>query len=113
MLLKLEYLSPIVIQIHIYVFGSAVSNLAIDISSKLPNNYRPLSSSLFTGRVEILRKIEEHFVDQGPGQHTRREFLLYGTGGAGKTQIALKFAENNNKRRAEREPIIIRHATNR
>ncbi|KAL8734464.1 MAG: hypothetical protein Q9181_003167 [Wetmoreana brouardii] len=60
--------------------------------------HQPPSSSLFTGRDDFLNALEEYFVDQGPGQHLRREYLLYGMGGAGKTQIALKFAEINRQR---------------
>lgn len=93
--------------------GSAVSNLATEPSSKLPNKHQPLSSSLFTGRKEILIKLEERFVDQGPRPHMRREFLLYGMGGAGKTRIALKFAETNRQRQAGRDLVINSYATNR
>ena len=35
------------------------------------------------------------FTDLGPGEHLRREYLLFGLGGAGKTQITLKFAESH------------------
>lgn len=62
--------------------------------------YQPLSSTLFTGREDFLSELEEFFTDQGPGQHLRREYLLHGMGGAGKTQIALKFAEQHRQRQA-------------
>jgi Holliday junction resolvasome RuvABC ATP-dependent DNA helicase subunit len=59
--------------------------------------YQPRSSSLFTGRQDFLNALEEFFTDQGPRQHLRREYLLFGMGGAGKTQIALKFAESHQQ----------------
>lgn len=41
---------------------------------------------------------EEHYMVQGDEGHERRLFLLYGQGGIGKTQTALKFAEKNSRR---------------
>lgn len=59
----------------------------------------PLSPR-FTGQEEYLEKLRDYF-----GPHTsetwqkqRRCFLLYGIGGVGKTQIALKFAEESADR---------------
>ncbi|KAG8527342.1 uncharacterized protein KY384_007494 [Bacidia gigantensis] len=55
-----------------------------------------LSSPLFTGRADHLKRMKEYF---GPRNHTerrRREFLLHGMGGAGKSQLALKFAEDQH-----------------
>ncbi|KAL9611396.1 MAG: hypothetical protein Q9167_003937 [Letrouitia subvulpina] len=60
-------------------------------TSRTSIKYQPSSSNLFTGRDGFLNALEIFFVDQGPGQHLRREYLLYGMGGAGKTQIALKY----------------------
>ncbi|KAL9041418.1 MAG: hypothetical protein Q9214_004116 [Letrouitia sp. 1 TL-2023] len=54
---------------------------------------RPASSPLFTGRTHILAALELYFQERESGQHQRREFLLCGMGGAGKTQVAMKFAE--------------------
>jgi tetratricopeptide (TPR) repeat protein len=52
----------------------------------------------FTGREEYIRQLARFFksrnIDDVP---FRREFLLYGIGGAGKTQICLKFAEKHSK----------------
>jgi hypothetical protein len=50
-------------------------------------------SEHFTGRRDILEKIDTAFSARGPGLNKRRQFLVCGMGGAGKTQIALKFVE--------------------
>ncbi|KAL2263400.1 hypothetical protein VTK26DRAFT_6942 [Humicola hyalothermophila] len=51
-------------------------------------------SRFFTGRKEILARIDACFAERETDDRPRREFLLYGLGGVGKTQIALKAAEN-------------------
>jgi hypothetical protein len=51
------------------------------------------SSQIFTGRKDYLEKLKQYF---GPGidsRQRRRQFLLYGMGGVGKTQICLRFVE--------------------
>lgn len=68
------------------------------VSPSKSRKYRPLSSPLFTGRQEILGRLENYFQVREAGQHQRREFLLHGLGGAGKTQIMLKFAETYQTR---------------
>ncbi len=70
--------------------------------------YQPVSSSLFTGREDFLNALEEFFTHQGPGEHLRREYLLYGMGGAGKTQIALKFTEKYLQRLVYVEFSLVR-----
>ena len=55
-------------------------------------------------RDEFLNALEEFFLDQGPEQHLRREYLLFGMGGAGKTQIALKFAEIYHQKQVHVDP---------
>ncbi|CAE6482651.1 unnamed protein product, partial [Rhizoctonia solani] len=50
----------------------------------------PPSSSRFTGREEYIAKARAYFTS---GSQGRRVFVLYGLGGAGKTQIALRCAE--------------------
>lgn len=69
--------------------------------------YQPSPSSLFTGRNDFLNALEEFFVDQGPGKHLRREYLLYGMGGAGKTQITLKFAQNHRQRQVHVDLVFL------
>ncbi|KAK0477682.1 acyl transferase/acyl hydrolase/lysophospholipase, partial [Armillaria novae-zelandiae] len=55
-------------------------------------------SSLFIGRQEYFSKLEEYFIEcEKPWK--RRSFLLYGMGGIGKSQIALKFAQNKQQSR--------------
>ena len=55
----------------------------------------PLPTKYFTGRDEYLKSIEAIFglpqtsIELG----RQRIFVLYGTGGMGKTQLALKFLE--------------------
>ncbi|KAJ6521296.1 P-loop containing nucleoside triphosphate hydrolase protein [Mycena vulgaris] len=50
----------------------------------------PPPSRIFHGRQNILEKMHQFFSQDLDNQHI---FLLYGLGGAGKTQIALKFIE--------------------
>ncbi|KAK3954872.1 hypothetical protein QBC32DRAFT_254378 [Pseudoneurospora amorphoporcata] len=53
-----------------------------------------LSSNFFTGRDDILRKMVKALLSNPDGGSQRRqEYLLWGMGGIGKTQIALRFAE--------------------
>ena len=54
---------------------------------------KPNSSTRFTGRINIIAKLKEHFTSPGDGLRTRKYFLLHGMGGIGKTQICLRFVE--------------------
>ncbi|KIJ92936.1 hypothetical protein K443DRAFT_112816 [Laccaria amethystina LaAM-08-1] len=56
----------------------------------------PNASTRFTGRTEILAKMNDHFSKGFDNeQHRRRKyFLLHGMGGIGKTQICLRFIED-------------------
>ncbi|KAG6875598.1 hypothetical protein C0992_003152, partial [Termitomyces sp. T32_za158] len=68
--------------------------------SLLPKNYKKISmqdiyqipapTRFFTGRKDILQKLEEYFVADSTSIEQRR-YVLYGLGGAGKTQIVLQF----------------------
>ena len=51
------------------------------------------SSALFTGRDEYLQKLRDYFNPSNGNE--RKSFLLYGLGGIGKSQICLKFIEEN------------------
>ncbi|KAJ7716912.1 hypothetical protein DFH07DRAFT_947527 [Mycena maculata] len=55
-------------------------------------NNCPLPSRIFHGRKMVLNKMHEYFAQDTGEQHI---FLLYGLGGAGKTQIALKYIEES------------------
>ncbi|KAK3336561.1 acyl transferase/acyl hydrolase/lysophospholipase [Cercophora scortea] len=61
--------------------------------SQVPRREAGVSSKFFTGRTDILRKMSAFFVKRESGKGPRREFLLHGMGGVGKTQIALKFRQ--------------------
>jgi len=50
------------------------------------------SSMMFTGRSAYLQRLKDHFAN---GMEKRKSFLLHGLGGIGKTQICLKFIEEN------------------
>lgn len=50
-------------------------------------------STIFTGREAILGKIRTYFRRHEFGDIYRKEHHIWGMGGVGKTQIALKFAE--------------------
>ncbi|KAJ7090648.1 hypothetical protein C8R44DRAFT_750881 [Mycena epipterygia] len=56
-------------------------------------NSCPPPSRIFQGRQIILKKMHEYFNEDPTKQQI---FLLYGLGGAGKTQIALKFIEQSS-----------------
>ncbi|KAF8598134.1 FabD/lysophospholipase-like protein [Ceratobasidium sp. AG-I] len=51
----------------------------------------PPPSHTFTGREDILERMRGYFFDASPTE--RRLFVLCGLGGAGKTQLALKFVD--------------------
>ena len=68
-----------------------------EISSPMIEYKRMTSSSAnFTGRSEYLVKLRDYFSVEPDKPLRRKSFLLYGMGGIGKTQICLKFAEENS-----------------
>jgi hypothetical protein len=63
---------------------------------KIEYKPRAPSSPHFTGRRDHLTKLRAFFNAESDGSHHRKSFLLYGMGGIGKTQICLKFIEENS-----------------
>ncbi|KAF5528713.1 Calcium-independent phospholipase A2-gamma [Colletotrichum aenigma] len=59
---------------------------------------RNISSPQFTGRAAILGKLDRHFCEREPGSSSRRLLRIWGMGGVGKTQIALKFRDLHGSR---------------
>ncbi|KAF8594387.1 hypothetical protein BDV93DRAFT_515829 [Ceratobasidium sp. AG-I] len=53
----------------------------------------PPPSRVFTGRQDILDQMDSYF--STPASLERRLFVLHGLGGAGKTQLALKFVQSH------------------
>ncbi|KIJ97505.1 hypothetical protein K443DRAFT_681453 [Laccaria amethystina LaAM-08-1] len=54
----------------------------------------PNPSNRFTGRIEAIAKLKKYFsINTNDSAQKRKNFLLYGMGGIGKTQICLKFIE--------------------
>ncbi len=71
-----------------------VSSAAAQPPEPLSIRRRHKAAALFTGRRAILDRLSDNFSRREPLRgHVRRVFLLHGLGGSGKTQIALKFAE--------------------
>jgi Cdc6-like AAA superfamily ATPase len=68
--------------------------------NRIPQPMRPIPvpSAIFTGRQSILQKLDKFFSPRPSGSQKRRTFVLYGMGGAGKTQTALKFVEDHGAR---------------
>jgi len=71
----------------------------VQISSTPPSQpmFQPTPSGLFTGQKVYLEALKNHFGTRGNGgQQGRSYFLLHGMGGIGKTQICLKFLEEDS-----------------
>ena len=73
---------------------NTINNILVPPETTLPPP-APLkhSSTFFTGRDEHLQRLKDHFSTNRESQ--RKSFLLHGLGGIGKTQICLKFIEQN------------------
>ena len=58
---------------------------------------KPDPSPIFTGRQDVLAKLEKIFTRQvTSGLMSKQSCLLWGMGGIGKTQICLKFIEEKS-----------------
>ncbi|KAK3310502.1 uncharacterized protein B0T15DRAFT_388954 [Chaetomium strumarium] len=51
------------------------------------------ASRFFTGRQDVLERLDAYFCARSTGGRPRREFLLHGMAGVGKSEIAFKFLE--------------------
>jgi DNA replication protein DnaC len=71
-------------------------NLTPSRAISLPYKPRAPSSTNFTGRRDYLEKLRAYFSVEHDKPLRRKSFLLCGMGGIGKTQICLKFAEENS-----------------
>ncbi|KAI9824171.1 MAG: hypothetical protein M1826_007429 [Phylliscum demangeonii] len=58
----------------------------------------PRSSPHFTGRRSVLDKLVKYFGNHQVDPLRKRQFLLHGMGGAGKSQLAMRFAEEAEDR---------------
>jgi GTPase SAR1 family protein len=58
----------------------------------------PSSSPYFVGCEDHLQKLQDYFCGRPANETKRRTFVLFGVGGVGKTQICLKFLEQNPDR---------------
>src|ERR1700728_2969942 len=67
-------------------------------SPKIEYKPRAPSSENFTGRRDYLTKLKDFFSAESDVPLRRKSFLLYGMGGIGKTQICLRFTEENSDR---------------
>jgi hypothetical protein len=67
--------------------------------AQISNDLRllPRLSAMFTGRTDVLQRLDDFFVtlETSVGLRKQRVFVLYGLGGVGKSQIALKFIEEH------------------
>ncbi|KAJ7251633.1 hypothetical protein C8J57DRAFT_1352189 [Mycena rebaudengoi] len=77
---------------HVQKLTMVPPNIPIAQMTQSINNCPP-PSRIFHGRQVILDKMHEYFNQKLAKQHI---FLLYGLGGAGKSQIALKFIEQSS-----------------
>jgi hypothetical protein len=71
-----------------YLIGGI--DMSVPVSQQINNC--PPTTRIFHGRQSILTKISDYFSQNTGKQYI---FLLHGLGGAGKTQIALKFIEES------------------
>ena len=67
-----------------------------NLNTGIPVTQIPNSSPMFTGRQDVLEKLEKIFTHQISRPMSRQSCLLWGMGGIGKTQICLKFIEKTS-----------------
>ncbi|KAJ7458450.1 P-loop containing nucleoside triphosphate hydrolase protein [Mycena latifolia] len=99
--LRLNFMLGTTIDIHMKV-DKALSTAALpnQLAPQIPQTITkcPPPSRIFHGRQQILDEMHKLFKQDLNQQHI---FLLHGLGGAGKTQIALKFIQESSSRFSE------------
>ena len=75
MVVIIEILIQILIKMEFHQHSSSIENDGLSVPQK------PNSSTLFTGREDIIERLKNHFAPQDEGNTQRRSFLLYGMGG--------------------------------
>ena len=87
---------------NLFIFQIQANTVNISPADKqmeIPVPQKPNSSLIFTGRKDILDKLGKIFVPHTSSRlMSRCSCLLWGLGGIGKTQICLKFAEEESSR---------------
>ncbi|KAK1730752.1 uncharacterized protein BDZ83DRAFT_747077 [Colletotrichum acutatum] len=81
------------INLSLDVACHAVSEAASKQAVQQEVRINSVASPQFTGRLDILSKMERHFYERPSGSSPRRHLRIWGMGGVGKTQIALKFRD--------------------
>ncbi|KAK1532742.1 uncharacterized protein CCOS01_04725 [Colletotrichum costaricense] len=71
----------------------AVSDAASKQALQQEVQINSIASPQFTGRLDILNKMERHFYKRPSGSSPRRHLRIWGMGGVGKTQIVLRFRD--------------------
>jgi hypothetical protein len=84
-------------KMNIILIGCINSEIDSRAQPSVPYHVTPHPSHLFTGREDYLEKLRQYFTPKLGQTHQRRQYLLYGLGGTGKTQICLKFAEESSE----------------
>ena len=94
------YVNDSAIIVNIFICqNNIVNTLPADMQVKVPVPQKPNSSLIFTGRKDILNKLGKIFAPHSSGRlMSRCSCLLWGLGGIGKTQICLKFSEEESAR---------------
>ena len=91
--------ADLAIILNFSIYQNNVNICPTDRQMKIPMLQKPNSSLIFTGRKDILNKLGKIFAPRANSrQMSRCSCLLLGLGGIGKTQICLKFTEENSER---------------
>ncbi|KAJ7740837.1 hypothetical protein B0H16DRAFT_1378425 [Mycena metata] len=80
------------IEATLHAVRAMISPNPLAVQVPLNTNNCPTATRIFEGREKILVEMKEFFESNTPQQHI---YVLHGPGGAGKTQIALKFIQDS------------------